>query len=239
MSMTTQQIKNALADLEKDLPLEFPNLDSPDLDLVRALASKLSSAFRSKRPQPFESLVVDPVNDGDLNDVIHIKSDDGKLFGLINIHGDESDDDVANAIVFALDYLRVPARRKAMKLVGCPVCGHYHPTNFDSDCRDDISRFSVPSDTDDIADRFDNGDPGTDLLECEHTHEKTIYIDAKRGSILDVRNLPNEWSYAVVGEDKPDPKSISLAVLDGNKVEVGNLPDGYGYEVYDLDSRQE
>lgn len=173
MPMTEDQRTIAFADLESNMSSLFcTKLHEQDLAAVRNTAAKI--AAQHHKDHDYKSIVVhvdtvahrsDPSlillkNNVASRITVTIKDDEDNV---IKSFGEKSSH-LADAIVYALKALRVSARIKTTRLVGCPICEHYHPTDFNGDCRDDGNRFPMPNDPEDIATHFDNGDPGMDCL---------------------------------------------------------------------------
>lgn len=41
----------------------------------------------------------------------------------------------------------------------CGICGHFHPVNWDGDCRDDVNRFTADQLDARYGDRWEEADP--------------------------------------------------------------------------------
>lgn len=80
---------------------------------------------------------------------------------------------------------RIAARLKTTKLVHCPFCEHYHPSDTDEDCRDDIYRFPKPSDLNDEGDYFDDGSPGLGVHAPRKTYRNGQELHRSNGGCDD------------------------------------------------------
>ncbi len=165
MMMTVRQRNEVLDQLKRQMPVAFITLSKQQLFFATSYATMISDMHHDDGM--CENIVIH-IAGSEKESTVLIMDDDNQLFYSITAESNE----FAEAIVFALKSLRVPARLKSTKLAGCPVCEHYHPTDFNGDCREDGNRFQTPNEGDDIATHFDNGDPGTDYLEWESNHEK-------------------------------------------------------------------
>lgn len=112
---------------------------------IETLAKLYETHFRNKGDQ--ECVVIHRIG----RNLIVADGDDN----IMNDGRQDGTYEDAVALVDALRALRIPTRLKTTKLVGCGVCDHYHPSDFNGECRDDGTRFPT------LNDKL-NGDPGTD-----------------------------------------------------------------------------
>lgn len=89
----------AINALESNLSIIYPTIPIIDLDAVRKVASKVATMHYEQRP--LKNLNVRVAMDGN-NPILIVMEKDGDCVGLLNLDGDDKDEKMAEAMVYAL-----------------------------------------------------------------------------------------------------------------------------------------
>lgn len=100
---------------------------------------------------------------------------------------------------------------KPPQFYDCGICGHYHPINWDGDCRDDANRFT----TDQLDEKYGVGEFGKDGDGWEEVpmpgydenmpgYDENILYEAGWTLTPDYGPRPNQWWREAREDDKPE-----------------------------------